>query len=207
VRHEGLSGSLYKWTQRRSHRSSTWQKLIHYSRLLSIANSIRHNTERRHVFQISYQERVKGEWSLEGEGKCKVVPAFFWAPRHEGILGEWRYSSTHSLTSALDGGEWSASVPAVLPPRERAPGTHWIGDWVGPRACLDAVVKKKIPSSRRESKPRTPIVKPIVQHYTDWAITAHVEGEEELSIMLTAVMLSRFQQEITFCRHGAFKIP
>jgi hypothetical protein len=30
---------------------------------------------------------------------------FNWASRHEGLLGEWRYSSTHSLTSALDGGE------------------------------------------------------------------------------------------------------
>jgi hypothetical protein len=28
---------------------------------------------------------------------------------HEDVLGEWRYSSSHSLTSALDGGEWSAS--------------------------------------------------------------------------------------------------
>jgi len=38
----------------------------------------------------------------------KVVPVFFKCePRHEGILG-WRYSSTHSLTSSLDGGEWSA---------------------------------------------------------------------------------------------------
>jgi hypothetical protein len=26
-----------------------------------------------------------------------------WAPHHVGVLGEWRYSSTHSLTSALDG--------------------------------------------------------------------------------------------------------
>jgi hypothetical protein len=25
-------------------------------------------------------------------------------------------------------------------PRERAPGTHWIGDWASPRAVLDAVV-------------------------------------------------------------------
>jgi hypothetical protein len=25
-------------------------------------------------------------------------------------------------------------------PRERAPGNHWIGGWVGPRAVLDAVV-------------------------------------------------------------------
>jgi hypothetical protein len=29
---------------------------------------------------------------------------------------------------------------------KRAPGTHWIGGWVGPRAILDAVVKRKIPS-------------------------------------------------------------
>jgi hypothetical protein len=26
-------------------------------------------------------------------------------------------------------------------PRERAPGTHWIGGWVDPRAVLDAVAK------------------------------------------------------------------
>jgi hypothetical protein len=34
---------------------------------------------------------------------------------------------------------------------------------VGPRAVLDAVVKRKIPSPRRESKPRTPIVQPVAQ--------------------------------------------
>jgi hypothetical protein len=60
-------------------------------------------------------------------------------------IGKWRYSSTHS-TSALDGGEWSASRPARFTPSERAPGTHWIEGWVGPRAVLDAVVKRKIPS-------------------------------------------------------------
>jgi len=35
--------------------------------------------------------------------------------------------TTHSLTSALDGAEWSASRPGRLTPREKAPGTHWIG--------------------------------------------------------------------------------
>jgi hypothetical protein len=35
------------------------------------------------------------------------------------------------------------------------------------RAVLDAVVKRKIPSPGRESNPKTPIVKPIVQRYTD----------------------------------------
>jgi hypothetical protein len=47
------------------------------------------------------------------------------------------------LTLALDGGEWSASRPDRFNPRERAPGTHWIGGWLGPRSVLDAVVKRK----------------------------------------------------------------
>jgi hypothetical protein len=53
-------------------------------------------------------------------------------------------------------------APAALP-QERTPGTNWIGGWVGPRAALDAVVKRKIPSPGRESNPRTPIVQPIAQ--------------------------------------------
>jgi hypothetical protein len=56
-------------------------------------------------------------------------------------LGEWRCSSTHSLTSALDGDKRSVSRPGRFTPRERAPGTHWIGGWVSPRAVLNAVVK------------------------------------------------------------------
>jgi hypothetical protein len=57
--------------------------------------------------------------------------------------GGWIYSSTHSLTSALDGCEWSASRPGRFTPRERDPGTHWIGGWVGPRA----VISKKVMST------------------------------------------------------------
>jgi len=46
-----------------------------------------------------------------------VINFLYWAPRHEGILGEWRCSSTHSLTSVPDGGERSSShPPAALPP-------------------------------------------------------------------------------------------
>jgi hypothetical protein len=67
-------------------------------------------------------------------------------PRHEGVVEEWRYNSNHSLTSALDGGEWPALRSGRFTSREREPGTHWIGGWVGPRAVLDAVVKRKVPS-------------------------------------------------------------
>jgi hypothetical protein len=86
---------------------------------------------------------------------------------HEGVLGEWRYNSTNSLTSALDGGEWSSLRPGSFTPWERAPGTHCIGGWVGPRAVLDAVVKRKFPSSHRESNPRTRIVQPVARRYAD----------------------------------------
>jgi hypothetical protein len=34
---------------------------------------------------------------------------------------------------------------------------------MGPRAVLDVVVKRKIPSPLRESNPRTPIVHPVAQ--------------------------------------------
>jgi len=46
------------------------------------------------------------------------------------------YSSTLSITSALDGGWWSTSRSGRFTPRER-PGTRFIGDWVGPRAGLN----------------------------------------------------------------------
>jgi hypothetical protein len=48
------------------------------------------------------------------------------------------YISTFSLTSALAGGEWSASRPGRF-----TPGTHSIGGWVDPRAGLDDVEKRK----------------------------------------------------------------
>jgi len=72
---------------------------------------------------------------LYPKGKGKVHPII----GHEGPEGEWRYSSTLSLTSALDG--WMVNAtPRPLYPRER-PGTHCTGGWVGPRAGLDGCGK------------------------------------------------------------------
>jgi hypothetical protein len=46
------------------------------------------------------------------------------------------------LTSTTAGGKWSAPLPGPFTPKERAPGTHWIGGWVDPRAGLDDVDKR-----------------------------------------------------------------
>jgi hypothetical protein len=85
--------------------------------------------------------------------KVKLPLCFNKAPRHEGVLGEWMYSSAHSLTSSLDGSEWSVSRPSLFTSRERAHGTNWIGGWGGPSAILDAVVKRKIPSPPPKIEP------------------------------------------------------
>jgi hypothetical protein len=57
------------------------------------------------------------------------------------------------MTSALVGGEWSDLRPGRFIPRERAPGTHWIGDWVGPRAGLDVEKRKFLTLQGLELRP------------------------------------------------------
>jgi hypothetical protein len=81
-------------------------------------------------------------------------------------IGEWRYSATHSLTLSLNGGGSQLHAPDALSPR-KAPCTHWIESCVGPRAGLDMVSKRKIPSPAWN---RTPIVQTVANRYTDWAI-------------------------------------
>jgi hypothetical protein len=71
------------------------------------------------------------------------------------------------LTPALDGGEWSASRPGRFTPREIAHDTHWIGGWVGPRAGLDAMVKRKFPVSAATRTPDHPARSLALYH---WAI-------------------------------------
>jgi hypothetical protein len=49
------------------------------------------------------------------------------------------------LTWALDGGERSASRTSRFIPGEIAPGTHWMGDWVRPKAHLDVWRREILP--------------------------------------------------------------
>jgi hypothetical protein len=47
---------------------------------------------------------------------------------------------------------------------ERAPGTHWIGGWVGLRAGVDVVAKRKNSQPLPGLEP--PIIQPVAQRYT-----------------------------------------
>jgi hypothetical protein len=73
------------------------------------------------------------------------------------------------LTSAVYGGEWLASLTSRIILGEGAPGTNWIGGWLGRRAGMDALEKKKIFFPCRES---TPIVEPLARRYADRGISA-----------------------------------
>jgi hypothetical protein len=91
--------------------------------------------------------------------------------------------------------------PSHFTLRQRTPATHWIGSWVGPRAVMDAVVKRKIPSTRRESNPRTPIVQHVAQRYTDWAIAA-LEMTAEAAWVMSSLICHFIMEIVTRLRAG-----
>jgi hypothetical protein len=51
------------------------------------------------------------------------------------------YIDQSFLDTTLVGVDWLASCSCRFTPGEIAPGTHWIGGWMDPRAGLDDVEK------------------------------------------------------------------
>jgi len=94
------------------------------------------------------------------KGKGKVVPVLNYAPRHEDVWGSGG-TAPWFLTSALHGGEWSASRAKHSTSGQRAPGTHWTGRWAGHRANLEAVAKRKKSKSLRLPNLHTPLLRSL----------------------------------------------
>jgi hypothetical protein len=82
-----------------------------------------------------------------------------------GRLGGGRYSSYSFLTSALDGGEWSASRPGrALPPGKGPPVLIVQEAGWAPEPVWTQGLEEKSSASVGD---RAPIVQPAVRHYTD----------------------------------------
>ena len=79
---------------------------------------------------------VEIQYVFRDKGKGKFHPR----TGHEDPEGAQRYSSTHFLTSVLDGVGGQCHAPATSLPGRRS-GTHGTGGWVGPRAGLDRYIK------------------------------------------------------------------
>jgi hypothetical protein len=125
--------------------SSSWKTLflVQRSYRCSSVSTVERNT------QLHLVQWLRMSWSINQfpiKGKSKLLPVLL--TEHHAMKAYWgvEVCSTHSLTSVVYGGEWSASRSGRFTPREISPGLHWIGSWVGPRAGLGAVVKRKIRS-------------------------------------------------------------
>jgi hypothetical protein len=75
------------------------------------------------------------------------------------------------LTTALLRGEWSPSCPCHFTPGERAPGTIWIGGWIG----LDDMEKLKF-VTLPDSNSGPSVVQSLDSRYTDYATEPHQNG-------------------------------
>jgi hypothetical protein len=73
------------------------------------------------------------------------------------------------LTSALVGGEWSASRLDRFTPRERASGAHWIRRLGGPQSQSGRRGEQKILAPTGDSNSDPSAVQPVANHYTDYA--------------------------------------
>jgi hypothetical protein len=78
-----------------------------------------------------------------------------YASRHEDLWGSVGIAPP-LLTPALYGANGQLHVPAALPLKERASVIYWVGGWLGFRAGMDAMEKKKISCPCRESIPDHP---------------------------------------------------
>jgi hypothetical protein len=78
------------------------------------------------------------KWKSKGE----VVPVLCHAAHHDGEWGSWGIAP-HILNLSTRWGWLVSFVPWPLCPLERACSTHWVGSFVGPRAVLDMVTKRK----------------------------------------------------------------
>ena len=94
---------------------------------------------------------------------------------HEGPAGKQRYSSTISLTSELDGGQWSTPHPSCFTFRKEIPYPFWRS--LGGAQGQSWQVQKILPPLGFNSQ----TVQPIASHYIDYTIPAHSSSSSSIN--------------------------
>jgi hypothetical protein len=97
------------------------------------------------------------EWVMKAQRGSTGIALLFLEP--------WQYMR--------EGGQLHA--PTALPPGKR-PGTHCIGDWVGPRACLDGCGKSRPTGIRSPERPA------VMSCYTAYTIPADEVDKDATSM-------------------------
>jgi hypothetical protein len=142
---------------------------------------------------------LKRRWtSTELQVKVKLSLCLInYALCHEDLWGTGVITPPF-LTSAPDAGERSASRLGRFTPREIAADNHWIGGWVGPRAGLDVVEKRKILRCR-EINPDRPGRSPSLYRTTRYHIqkdgTFHIHPYENLISCAKSVFFLLIQRD------------
>jgi hypothetical protein len=93
-----------------------------------------------------------------------------------------------SAYTALDGGEWSASRPGRALPPGKGPPVSIVQEagWAPEPVSTQGLEEK----SSAPVGDRTPIVQPVVRHYTDWATAAPIIGMRDVILLSHFVLLS-----------------
>ena len=101
-----------------------------------------------------------------GKGKCHPRTA------HDGPEGEYRYSSTHFLTTVLDVGGWSVPHPSHFTPRMETQ-YPWYRRLDGPQGW-SGQVHKILPLQEFDSWTVQPVVSRVFKDYRILGCTCHL---------------------------------
>jgi hypothetical protein len=111
-----------------------------------------HDSQSLHLLPTRHSHLIQNTWyifiknnavplhAMEALGGSRggIAPTYSWPQHYMGVSGQHH--------------AW-----AVLYPRGKDPGTHWIGGWVGHRASLDTQPRVRILCPYQESNPGRPV--------------------------------------------------
>jgi hypothetical protein len=106
--------------------------------------------ERRDLYVVCGFHRLIPSGFAQTQCRINVKLSLQYAVRHEDVWGSGGIAPSF-LTSALDGGEWSASCPCRFTPRKIIPGIQRTIGRLGPKTGLKVMDKRKISCFSRES--------------------------------------------------------